>query len=242
MLTLAIHPRRICMILFGFAFFFLVQSVVFRYVVHLYEGETPFVLSRLARLFYSSIEASIPTYFSIFLLTVASVLLALIAYSKYTNEDRFRFLWSLLAIIFLYLAIDESAEIHEMFTNPLRDAFDLSGFLFFSWVIVGVIFVAIVGIIYIRFLLYLPRRMAKLMILSAVIYVSGAIILESISANIWDMNDEPTLIFWIVGSIEEFFEMSGVILFIYTLLIYLEETVSHFQIRFTSDECDGRFA
>ena len=233
---LDIQPRQICMILFVFTIYFLFQSVGLRYVDDLYGAEAPFVVDKLARLFNSNVEESIPTYFSILLLTSSSVILALITYFKYLNQERFRFFWGLLALIFLYLATDESAEIHEMFTRPLRETLDLSGTLYFSWVIVGAGFVAIVGLIYLRFLWHLPRRTAILMILSGTIYVSGALIIESISASVYDANDGSSFAYTAVGNFEEFLEMSGIILFIYTLLIYLSDTVPHFQITITTED------
>lgn len=232
---ISISPRRFCIILFIFAIYFLLQSIGLRYIDDLYGKNTPFVLDKLARLFNSNVESSVPTYFSILLLTFASLILAFITYFKIMKGEPFRFLWGLLAFIFLYLATDESAEIHEIFTRPLREALDLSGTLYFSWVIVGAVFVALVALIYLRFLWNLPRRTAMLMILSGAIFVSGAIIIESISANIYDLNDGSSLTYTAIGNFEEFLEMSGIILFIYTLLTYLGDNVPQFQISFTTE-------
>jgi hypothetical protein len=227
-----VQARQICIALFLFTIYLLFQSITFRFLDDLYSPNSPFILDKLARVFNSNVEESIPTYFSILLLTSSSVLLALITYSKYLLKERYHFHWGLLAAIFLYLATDESAEIHEMLTRPIRDALDLSGRLYFSWVVAGAVFVVIVGLIYLRFLWYLPRLTAILMILSAAIYVSGAIVIESFSANIYDLNDGSSFTYTVVGNFEEFLEMSGIILFIYTLLAYLRNTVPNFQINF----------
>lgn len=233
-----VSPRRFCVILFIFAVYFLLQSIGLRYIDDLYGKNTPFVLDKLARLFNSNVESSIPTYFSVLLLTFASVILAFITHFKYMNKEPYRFHWGLLTVIFLYLAIDESAEIHEIFTRPLREAFGLDGTLYFSWVLVGVIFVAVVGLIYLRFLWNLPRRTAMLMIVSGAIFVTGAIIIESISASIYDANDGSSVGYTAIGNFEEFLEMSGIILFIYTLLTYLGSITPHFQISFIGTSSD----
>ena len=42
---------------------------------------------------------------------------------------------AVLAVIFLYLSIDESAQIHELINPALTDSFNLGGVFYFSWVI-----------------------------------------------------------------------------------------------------------
>ncbi|CAN5805319.1 hypothetical protein BH24BAC1_BH24BAC1_09280 [soil metagenome] len=91
--------------------------------------------------FYFDREGNLPTYFSTLILFLSSSLLALIAALKRKANDFFAKHWTILAIIFLGLSIDEAVDFHKGLIEPLRNTFHLSGLLNFSWVIAGGIFV-----------------------------------------------------------------------------------------------------
>ncbi|MDQ2913437.1 MAG: hypothetical protein M3T56_09295 [Chloroflexota bacterium] len=108
-------------------------------------------------------EANVPTWNSSSVLLVCSGLLALIAYSTRHAQGRFARHWAVLAVIFLALSIDEEAALHEGAIR-LRDTFRLGGFFYYAWVIPGLIFVAVVGAAFLRFVLSLPPRTRALVI------------------------------------------------------------------------------
>jgi spermidine synthase len=89
--------------------------------------------------------------------------------------------------------------------------------------IVGIPVALAIAVIYLRFVIELPAHIRRLFILAAISYIGGAVVIEAFSANMWFLNDGGSLPYMIVGSIEEFFEMMGVITLIYALLQYIRE-------------------
>lgn len=185
-------------------------------------GSSQLLLIDFLNLFAVSLEGSIPTWYATILLFVAAMILAVIGFIKWRDTDRFRWYWSLLALGFVYLSMDEGAAIHEIFVDPTQQAFNPSGFFAFGWQIVAIPVVIIVGLLFTRFILHLPSRTRLWLIMSGAVYLGGALIVEGISASLWDINDAVTLVYLSVATIEELFEMLGVVFFIYTLLDYME--------------------
>lgn len=191
---------------------------------------------RLSNMFSVNREGNIPSWFNASLLLTACLLSTTIARYQLAQQLPWRRYWVGLAILFLYLTLDEAGEIHEIFTIPLQEALDTKGHLNFAWVLVGIPFALMMGVIFLPFVLALPRHITILFLLAGGIYVGGAVGIESISANIWYENDGPTLTFSTVGAVEEFFEMTGVSLMIYGLLIYLSEHVNTIQLMIQSPQ------
>ena len=81
-----------------------------------YEGT-----SRLVALFHCGQEGNVTTWFSSMLLLVSAALLALIAAGKRKLGQPYTGHWAGLALIFLYLSLDEAARIHELTIDPLRE-------------------------------------------------------------------------------------------------------------------------
>ena len=134
-------------------------------------------------------------------------------------------------MIFTYLSIDEAAAVHEKFTIYFQENLNITGYLYFGWLLVGIPFALIVGLIYLKFLLHLPMQTRLHFIFAAGLYVGGAIAIESISSNLWYLNEGTSLKYSAVGTVEEFFEMSGIILFIYGLLTYISEYTAGIEVR-----------
>jgi len=175
--------------------------------------------------FYFDREDSLPTYFSAILLLISAAVLSFIAVIKRKDKDKFKNHWIGLALIFLALSIDESVSFHEFLIEPLRAKFELTGFLRFPWVIAGGIFVLIFGISYLRFFLALSNKMKVWFFSSGAIYVLGAIGFEMIGGSIYQGASgvqDTSLPYMIVMTIEETLEMTGICLFIFTLLLYIK--------------------
>ncbi len=119
--------------------------------------------------------------------------------------------------------MDESAAIHELFSEPLHAAFHTSGVLAFGWQIAAAPLVLIFGLFFLRFLFHLPLRTRNLFIVAAALYIAGALVTDALSANLLPPNGELTLRYLVVGTLEEALEMAGQVTFIYTLLSYIGE-------------------
>jgi hypothetical protein len=179
-------------------------------------------------------EQSIPTWYASVTLLICAVLLALIAWFKQQQQDQFTRHWGILALLFLFFSIDEVATIHEMTTIPIREAFNTTGLLYFAWVIPGAALAILVALTYYKFLQHLSRPMRLLFIASGAVYVGGAVGVESISAAFFEAyraGSISNLAFERLTDIEEMLEMAGVLLFIYTLLLYMKNVFNRIEIR-----------
>ena len=217
-----VKPRKIGLILGSIALFLAIQSLFNEFLIETYIGHSSdSVLALVLDLFSVNLEESIPTWFSTINLFIASGLLGLIALDVYKQQDKYRHHWLGLALMFVYLSMDEGAVIHEILSDPLQILFNTTGFLSFGWQIAAVPLVVIFGLVYLRFLFSLPPHIRNLFIASAVLYAGGALFIEGLSANQWYINDGISLSYLAIATVEELFEMLGVVLFIYTLMTYI---------------------
>ncbi|MBN2096522.1 hypothetical protein JW752_03960 [Candidatus Peregrinibacteria bacterium] len=192
------------------------------------------VFSTIEAFLHFNGEANFVAWFSSLALLISSVLLAIIAYSKKQSGDRFYRHWKWLAIIFLIMAIDETAQIHESL------AFILSRYLpgdrwFFeaknAWFLIGIPVVLIFAYAFLKFLLHLPKKTKQLFFVAALIFVTGALGLEVASNYLQNLH---THYFWfrMAQSMEEICELFGIVLFNYALLLYLEKDLGYKHLTF----------
>ena len=74
----------------------------------------------LVQLFWIDSEGNIPSLYAFATLLSAALLLALIARLRRQAEDRYSRHWAVMALVFVYLAFDEGAAIHERTVEPAR--------------------------------------------------------------------------------------------------------------------------
>lgn len=190
----------------------------------------------LIPLFNLDDENNIPTFFSVSLLFFAAVLIGLIALLKKKVSDPFTAHWAILAFIFLYLAIDEAASIHELLGRPTRErlgSWAATGAFFFSWVIPGIALVVVLALVYLRFWLHLPLRTRLLTFIAGSLYIGGAIGVEIIGGAYFELYGLD-FTYIIIASIEESLEMVGVILFVFALLKYIATSFGELTFHFST--------
>lgn len=93
------------------------------------------------------------------------------------------------------------------------------------WVLPGIAPVAAVAIVCAGLVKHLPPRTRKLFVLAGALYFGGAIGVEMVSAEHAHAYSENNLGYAMIITIQELFEMSGVIVLIYALLDYLRADV-----------------
>ena len=169
-------------------------------------------------------ENTIPSWLSMLLLAAAASLLWLISMLSAHPVLHWRFL----SFLFFGLSLDEAVSIHERFNTLSRLGGPLGspGIFYYSWVLVAFPLLGILALFYSRFLLHLPARTRTLFLLSAFLYVGGAVGMEmvgglTILADGWNVRYELATV------VEEMLELSGVSLFIYALLLYLHPLLQH---------------
>lgn len=184
------------------------------------------------QLFDFDTENNIPSLFSVSLLFICCVLLGVITIIKYQQRDKYRTYWQWLSFIFLGLSIDEGVSIHEQLIIPLRNGLGVSSFLYFAWVIPAFFFVLLLGVLYLKFIVALPKKICHLFVLSGGIYLSGAIGVELIGGAIASVTGQSNFLYSLVADCEEFLELTGIGLFTYTLLKYIQLNINSIQLRF----------
>ncbi|MEM8858126.1 MAG: hypothetical protein AAGD96_07390 [Chloroflexota bacterium] len=165
-------------------------------------------------------ENNVPTAYSALALLVVSIVLFYI----YAQRKKLKLpyvAWIILSFIFMFLALDEWLQIHEILIAPFRLTFNTSGALYFAWVIPYGIGLIIFAASYLKFLINLPKKFAMLFIISGLIYCAGALGLELVSGVIVEEYGMRSLATVILNVIEETLEMVGIATFIYALLDYI---------------------
>lgn len=181
-----------------------------------------FILDQLMKSFYLNSEGNIVTFINALLLFIPSLILAAIGIWKISVKDKFRFHWAGLALIFLFLSIDEAAVIHENMIKPMRAIVGAEGFFYFAWIIPGIIMVAAFGLLYLMFFLHLENKFKILFLFSLGVYISGVIGGEMISGYYAANLGLKNYTYAVVASLEESIEYIGCSLIIYSLLKYIE--------------------
>jgi len=216
-MDIEISPRKSFVVLLSIIGFLLFANIMGLVSTYAFDHDSVF---GLVELFDFREEKNIPTLYSSLQLITASSLLAIIAYKHRSIGEKY-FPWFVLSMIFLYLAVDETAQIHEQLYAPMHAAFDLTGLLYFAWFIPYGIAVLIFVLAYSRFLFRLPRRIAWLFIASGAVYVTGAIGLEMLGGRHYELHGRHNVVYSIISTCEELLEQLGIALFIYVLLTYI---------------------
>jgi hypothetical protein len=185
----------------------------------------------LVYIFDLGAEYNVPTYFSTVIILMAAFLLNTIAAFKKRFGHSYALRWRILAIIFLYLSLDEAITIHEWATIPTQKILGPVWGIPDAWVIPVGILVLIFALSYCRFLLHLPLKSRILFSIAGVLYVGGAIGMERLGGYYANIHGYTNFTFNMIATIEEIFEMVGIILFIYALLDYIRVNIKDMRIR-----------
>jgi len=178
---------------------------------------------RLVKIFDLTYERNIPAIFSTFLLVCASFLLGRIAYRKFQVKDHFSLHWPILSLIFILLALDEFQEIHEGIDDLIKNTFNSETLFAQNWVYSGLIIITLFSLFYWKFFTHLPSFTRRGIFLSGVIYVGSALGLEIIGSAYVETYGLLEFPYLFLTTLEETLEMIGIIIFIYTLMAYLED-------------------
>ncbi len=136
--------------------------------------------------------------------------------------SRFKWHWYFLAALFLLLSFDEFATVHEKISAVLTSKFHNTGLLYFAWAApAGVI--SLLGLTaFIPLIRSFAPRLAILMVLSAVLFLGGAVGFEMVGGSIAEAEGTESFRYRMLTNIEEGLEMAGVLTFAYVLLSYME--------------------
>ncbi|MGE5927321.1 MAG: hypothetical protein ACM357_08200 [Gemmatimonadota bacterium] len=187
----------------------------------------------LFRLFNLNEEGNVPTWFAATTLLLSAGLFAIIWRTARATGERYARHWGFLALVFLFIAIDEAASIHELLILPLRELLSAEGALYFAWVVPYGIAVVCFALVYAPFLLAIPRRTALGLMAAGLVFVSGALGMEMASPWVYDWTGEVTLPMFVMLLVEETLEMLGVAILVHALLDFLARRDARVELRFT---------
>ena len=216
-----LSPYQITKALAVVIFLLLLANLVSIYYEN-YSGMESRLLSSLSRSFDFNQEHNVPTFFSSVILLLAAGLLFLVhALKKHDKVDRRK--WQLLGFVLLFMAVDETVQIHEFLADVVRPRLptDLRGLLYWAWVVPYGVLALAVAAYFIGFVLRLPALTRNLFLLSGFMFVAGAIGLELFEGYFYKLYGLNHIYNKVLYCAEELLEMSAVVVFIYALLDYL---------------------
>ena len=220
----------------------LVLASVFCSYYYNYLGVNSVYAAFFTKLFDLNTEGNIPTLFSTLLLLGAALLLGLKHIKAATYGDSNKRYWLFLSLVFVFLALDESLQIHEKVTNIINLIGKSGGvtmiterppYLRYAWVLPYMVILVFLTIFLYRFVFQLDTKTRFLFILGGSIFVFGAIGLELFEAY-FDATLGKNFYTVILYTIEEACEMIGVIIFLHALLALLAESKETVEVDFVT--------
>jgi len=176
-------------------------------------------LESLHRLFNPDLEANLATWFATTLLLIGAMLAALVAKTKVDSEDPLKNHWIGLFLVILLMSMDEAAQIHEMLIKPTQALLGVTQSAGWVWTLPAFFVVAALAFASLRLLRAQPHRTRRLMILAFGLFLFGAFGIEILGGVLFGAS--RSLGFELAAAVEEFFEMSGAVVFIQAMLTVL---------------------
>lgn len=220
-----LNPSLIARVLFSLTIFLAVASLGLKLLANFTGHPTMF---GIVRLFDMGEEKNFPTVFTTLLHFNAALLLGVVAVLKRRESAVYATHWAVLSLGFVYLSVDESAQLHEMLVHPMRLLIGTRnlGIFYYGWTIPASIAVTFFAIYFWKFLLHLPKKTRWFFVFAGMLFVGGAVGFESVEGYIHELRGPDNLAYLLFETAEESMEMAGVITLIWALLVYLNE---HYQ-------------
>jgi len=172
-------------------------------------------------------ETNLPSlYSSLAILFCASLLWFVRQYHKQSNS-KYRYHWLGLAMIFTFLGVDEALGLHEELGDFVEELhwFKAEGFLYFAWVVPYSLLFLIFILSYFKFVFSLPKPIMFRFITAGMLFITGAVGFEIISAAEADLHGSETVYYSVLYTIEELCEMVAMVIFSNGLLLYIHSEI-----------------
>ena len=168
-------------------------------------------------LLYVNSGNNVQKWYDSVLLSLCGVLLYLIAQGHEAWSHR-ALSWRLLAFTFFFLSLSKATSFDQSFFGGIRRILSTVGvrinpFLF------GVLLIVLFLLFFAPFFAGLSRRVKKYFILSVIVYVLLSLFFEVLSSYLY----RTRVLYVVFSGFEELCEMIGGVIFLYALLLQLEE-------------------
>ena len=190
-------------------------------------------------LFNVNTEGNIPSWYTSFAILACAVLLAVIARARKTEGDPYAIYWTILALIFLYISVDEGAGVHDTLDFSLPSIGFVNSAPRYIRMLPVAILLIIFAVVYLKFLFYLPARTRLLIIVAGTIYVSGGFGMGFVMERYGTRHGWDNMSLEMLAAIEEFLEMIGIVIFIYALMSYMSGHVRDIRVRIVNGMTDA---
>jgi hypothetical protein len=165
-------------------------------------------------------EGNVPTFYSAIAIMVSAVLLYLHGAESRRRKDGQHRRWYGLASIMFFLSFDEAVLLHENMTDIIGQFINPARLFYMLWVLpYGVATLALL-LVYFGFLRSLPKRTTLGFVAAGAIFVGGAIGVELFSGHQAVLHGTLSIQYSLAYTLEEFMEMTGIVVFIYALLAH----------------------
>ena len=205
-------------------------------------------------------EANLPTLFNVLLFYFGAALFLLHAWEATKKAARG---WKTMAWVFVFLGIDEGAQVHEKLiqvTRRLLESHDgghaVGGWFYYAWVIPYALAMLVLAVFLFRWFMGLSPILQKRLVISGIVYVFGAMFMEMAGGKLvaslppvdpasypWMLNTAPggandisfSMQPGVIAfyTVEEFCEMAGLILCGRALLLAFEANRKQVQLSVT---------
>lgn len=230
-MTITLTPKKILTIfLYTIALLFIANSIGLLKSFIFNEGK----VYGVAYILNFNVKTSIPTLYSTFIIGICAFLLFFIARKERESRENYR-VWYAIATVFSLLAIIKIIPIRRVFYFFIHYYFKLSLAKTITVLLILIFVLVVVFAIYhcMKLIKNLPVSIRPYFILSFVIFFIGNIVLDQIGNVIFHKFGKYYYLYAISYTIEELFEMIGVVVFIYSLTLYIKFRYGHFSILIT---------
>lgn len=157
-------------------------------------------------------EGNLAAWYASFLLLLCAALTLAIAAHAREKGAPLAHRWVALSGIIALMAIDETAQLHDMFTGPLRRGLEIDfGLFYFAWLLPAVGFLAFGAWYFAPIALSLPGAIYRRLIAAVAVYFGGAIVVEMLSGFAVESGRTSTP-YLAVLTFEETCELVGILL------------------------------
>ena len=212
---LSSNPTNVLKFLISITASLVIINTLIQFLIYTFGYEEEWFL-----LFNMDKEVNIPTLFSCSLLLISAGLISLVIRKISQKDYIIKNKWNTLKWLFVFLAFDEGLQIHELFIIPSLKPI-LPAILTIVWVIPYGVLVLVATIYFYPLIFKLPTKIKYLTIISGLIYLSGALGLEMIGSYLVRTSQIRLhgISYGLISTLEETFEMVGLIIFIYSLMM-----------------------
>lgn len=166
-------------------------------------------------------EGNLAAWLSSFTMLCSALVAWSIAETRAEAGEDTALSWRLVALALFLMSVDEASQLHEWMGSLVQPMLPDWGFLYFGWVAIGLLVIAAVMPLFIRFIRTLPRSTRLHFVAAAGLFLVGAVGVEMATAvYMSETEDKLSLTYITLSHIEESLEITGLIVLLKGLMAF----------------------